>query len=75
MLLNDVVVGKMIKLTTTDTSLTQVRCTDSVNCFLVLHSKSRQPPAGFDAVIGEPGGDLNYDECIGTCKIAKSWVA
>ncbi|KAI0047871.1 hypothetical protein FA95DRAFT_1153694 [Auriscalpium vulgare] len=24
-----------------------------------------QPPAGFDSVIGEPGGDLNYDESIG----------
>ncbi|KAH9975493.1 hypothetical protein BGW80DRAFT_1297337 [Lactifluus volemus] len=46
MLLNDVVMGKAIKLTTTNTTLTQ-------------------PPAGYDAVIGEPGGDLNYDECIG----------
>lgn len=26
-----------------------------------------QPPAGYDAVIGEPGGDLNYDEAIGRC--------
>jgi hypothetical protein len=41
----------------------------SVKCLLVLHSESQQPPAGYDAVIGEPGGDLNYDECIGTCKI------
>ncbi|KAI0002452.1 hypothetical protein BJV74DRAFT_765325, partial [Russula compacta] len=49
MLLNDVVIGKTVKLTKTDQSLTQ-------------------PPAGFDAVIGEPGRDLNYDECIGTCK-------
>jgi len=24
----------------------------------------KQPPPGYDAVIGEPGGDLNYDECI-----------
>ncbi|KAI0794920.1 hypothetical protein C8Q75DRAFT_748043 [Abortiporus biennis] len=23
-----------------------------------------EPPAGFDSVTGEPGGDLNYDECI-----------
>jgi len=23
-----------------------------------------QPPSGFDSVIGEPGGDLNYDESI-----------
>jgi len=45
MLLNDVVMGKTIKLTTNATSLTQ-------------------PPEGFDAVIGEPGDDLNYDECI-----------
>jgi len=45
MLLNDVVMGKTIKLTTNNTSLTQ-------------------PPAGYDAVVGEPGGDLNYDECI-----------
>jgi len=45
MLLNDVVMGKVIKLTTNTPTLTQ-------------------PPAGHDAVIGEPGGDLNYDECI-----------
>jgi len=44
-LLNDVVMGKTVKLTTTNQSLTQ-------------------PPTGYDAVIGEPGGDLNYDECI-----------
>jgi len=45
MLLNDVVMGRTVKLTRTDTSLIQ-------------------PPPGFDAVIGEPGGDLNYDECV-----------
>jgi len=45
MLLNDVVMGKTIKLITNTPSLTQ-------------------PPAGYDAVVGEPGGDLNYDECI-----------
>ncbi|KAN0121102.1 ADP-ribosylation [Russula decolorans] len=45
MLLNDVVMGRVVKLTWTDTSL-------------------NQPPHGFDAVIGEPGGDLNYDECV-----------
>jgi len=45
MLLNDVVMGKVIKLKMGDSSLTQ-------------------PPPGYDAVIGEPGGDLNYDECI-----------
>jgi len=45
MLLNDVVMGRVVKLTRTDTSL-------------------RLPPPGFDAVIGEPGGDLNYDECV-----------
>jgi hypothetical protein len=60
--------GKTIKLTTNDTSLTKVRCTNSANCYHVLHSEFRQPPAGYDAVIGEPGGDLNYDECIGTRK-------
>ncbi|KAH9967417.1 hypothetical protein BC827DRAFT_590408 [Russula dissimulans] len=45
MLLNDVVMGKAIKLTRTDTSLTK-------------------PPQGYDSVIGEPGGDLNYDEAV-----------
>jgi len=45
MLLNDVVMGKTVKLTTTDESLTK-------------------PPGGHDSVIGEPGGDLNYDESI-----------
>jgi len=45
MLLNDVVMGRAVKLTWTDTSLTQ-------------------PPQGYDAVIGEPGGDLNYDESV-----------
>ena len=68
MLLNDVVMGKTIKLTTNSPSLTQVRCTDSVDYDFVLHPEFSQPPAGYDAVIGEPGGDLNYDECIGTCK-------
>lgn len=24
-----------------------------------------QPPNGYDSVVGEPGGDLNYDESIG----------
>jgi hypothetical protein len=28
----------------------------------------KQPPPGYDAVVGEPGGDLNYDECIGRYK-------
>jgi hypothetical protein len=23
-----------------------------------------QPPAGYDSVLGEPGGELNYDEAI-----------
>ena len=68
MLLNDVVMGKTVKLTTNTPSLTQVRCTDSVDRYFVLHPGSPQPPAGYDAVIGEPGGDLNYDESIGTCK-------
>jgi len=45
MLLNDVVMGKGIKLERTDTSLTK-------------------PPQGYDSVIGEPGGDLNYDEAV-----------
>jgi len=45
MLLNDVVMGNTIKLTTSNASLTK-------------------PPAGYDSVIGEPGGDLNYDESI-----------
>jgi hypothetical protein len=63
MLLNDVVMGKVIKLTRTDTSIIQVRCLYSVKCFLPPRA---QPPYGFDTVIGEPGGDLNYDECVGT---------
>ncbi|KAH9932383.1 uncharacterized protein B0H18DRAFT_55450 [Fomitopsis serialis] len=45
MLLTDVVMGKTIKLTTGDPSLTE-------------------PPHGYDSVVGEPGGDLNYDEAI-----------
>jgi len=45
MLLNHVVMGKEIRLTWTDTSLTE-------------------PPRGYDSVIGEPGGDLNYDEAV-----------
>ena len=24
-----------------------------------------QPPTGFDSVVGEPGTNLNFDECIG----------
>jgi hypothetical protein len=64
MLVNDVVMGKVIKLTWTDTSLSQVRRLISVKCFL-FKPPLAQPPYGFDAVIGEPGGDLNYDECVG----------
>lgn len=64
MLLNDVVMGKVIKLTRTDTSLIQVWYIHSVKCFLSM-PPCAQPPHGFDAVIGEPGGDLNYDECVG----------
>jgi hypothetical protein len=65
MLVNDVVMGKVVKLTRTDTSLRRVRCPSSLRCFLSKHPLA-QPPHGFDAVIGEPGGDLNYDECVGT---------
>ncbi|TCD67833.1 hypothetical protein EIP91_011895 [Steccherinum ochraceum] len=45
MLLNWVVMGKTIKMTEGDTTLTE-------------------PPTGYDSVVGEPGGDLNYDESI-----------
>jgi hypothetical protein len=33
-----------------------------------LYSERTQPPGGHDSVIGEPGGDLNYDESIGACR-------
>jgi hypothetical protein len=49
----------------------------SVKYLLVLQSEfpKKQPPPGYDAVIGEPGGDLNYDECIGTCKkLVAAWL-
>ncbi|KAI0317115.1 ADP-ribosylation [Amylostereum chailletii] len=45
LLLNDVVLGKTVKLTTGNPTLTE-------------------PPQDCDSVIGEPGGDLNYDESI-----------
>ncbi|THG97195.1 hypothetical protein EW026_g4756 [Hermanssonia centrifuga] len=45
MLLNDVVLGKTVKLKVSDPTL-------------------NQPPNGYNSVIGEPGGDLNYDESI-----------
>jgi hypothetical protein len=32
---------------------------------VLFQTPRAQPPYGFDAVIGEPGGDLNYDECVG----------
>jgi hypothetical protein len=70
MLLNDVVLGKVIKLTTNSTNLTEVRCMDSVDCYFVLRAEPPQPPSGYDAVVGEPGGDLNYDESIGRYKTA-----
>ncbi|KIP09431.1 hypothetical protein PHLGIDRAFT_44585, partial [Phlebiopsis gigantea 11061_1 CR5-6] len=44
-LLNEVVMGNIVKLTEDNPNLTE-------------------PPAGFDAVVGEPGGSLNYDESI-----------
>ena len=47
-------------------SLEQVRCPNTMKFFLYLSFRTHaQPPRGFDAVIGEPGGDLNYDECVG----------
>lgn len=45
MLLNDVVMGKTIKLTADNPNL-------------------KEPPQGYDSVVGEPGGSLNYDESI-----------
>lgn len=45
MLLNEVIMGKAIKLTQEDQSLTEA-------------------PQGYDSVVGEPGGVLNYDESI-----------
>ncbi|KZT64780.1 ADP-ribosylation [Daedalea quercina L-15889] len=45
MLLNDVVLGKTIKMRVGNEGLTK-------------------PPNGYDSVVGEPGGDLNYDEAI-----------
>ncbi|KZT66593.1 hypothetical protein DAEQUDRAFT_674722, partial [Daedalea quercina L-15889] len=29
------------------------------------NSALTEPPAGYDSVVGEPGGDLNYDEAVG----------
>lgn len=72
MLLNDVVMGKAIKLKTTDQSLTQVRRCIPRN--ISFRISKIQPPPGYDAVIGEPGGDLNYDECIGECKKLIAWL-
>lgn len=66
MLLNDVVMGKTIKLTTTDENLTEVRtASEFVEMFPGLYLEPTQPPAGYDSVVGEPGGDLNYDEAVG----------
>ena len=40
-----------------------------------MQNLKKQPPPGYDAVIGEPGGDLNYDECIGTCtELVIAWL-
>ncbi|THH31281.1 hypothetical protein EUX98_g2930 [Antrodiella citrinella] len=44
-LLNYVVMGKTIKMTSNQSDL-------------------KEPPTGYDSVVGEPGGDLNYDESI-----------
>lgn len=64
MLLNEVVMGKAIKLYTDQPSLTEVQillC--AVNEY--RHTDYGQPPTDFDSVIGEPGTILNYDEAIG----------
>ena len=76
MLLNDVVMGRTVKLTWTDTSLTQVGCLTPVKKSLCLTFRTAglQPPQGYDAVIGEPGGDLNYDECVGTCQLKQETI-
>ena len=36
-----------------------------MKCSPRLLTPSLQPPPGYDAVIGEPGSVLNYDEAIG----------
>jgi len=78
MLLSDVVMGMTVKLTWTDTSLRQVRwrCLTPVKKSLCLTFRTAglQPPQGYDAVIGEPGGDLNYDECVGTCRLKQETI-
>lgn len=34
----------------------------------------RQPPTGYDSIIGEPGGDLNYDEAVGESSLHLVYV-
>lgn len=58
MLLDDVVMGETIKLTTTDDSLTKVRNKTCRNVPQTVFGT-------YTSKIGEPGGDLNYDESIG----------
>lgn len=66
MLLNEVVMGKPIKLTMDDLSLTQARASPFVRSeFVTIWLFEIQPPAGYDSVVGEPGDVLNYDESIG----------
>ncbi len=63
MLLNEVVMGKEKLLTITDQALTEV--TSFASQILYPSHEHSQAPEGYDSVRGEPGGDLNYDECIG----------
>lgn len=73
MLLNDVIMGKTIKLTVSDVSLIEVSLTFSSSVHKFNDNNvSIQPPQGYDSVVGEPGNDLNYDESISEslCKTA-----
>ncbi|KIP09426.1 hypothetical protein PHLGIDRAFT_48888, partial [Phlebiopsis gigantea 11061_1 CR5-6] len=40
----------------------------------VDHPNMKEPPAGYDAVVGEPGGILNYDESIGEFQIKPAFL-
>lgn len=68
MLLNEVIMGKAIKLTQEDQSLTEVSFLFLVSTWLQLSLFNFfciEAPQGYDSVVGEPGGVLNYDESIG----------
>ena len=70
MILSEVIMGTVAKMFVGDETLRRVSIEHvRVAPNYVLTMLILKPPEGCDSVVGEPGGDLNYDESVGTSSI------